>query len=227
MKKEKNFDLTLYLVTDSKGHSEESFLHTIEEACKGGVTLVQLREKEAGGKEYLEKAEKVKKITDRYGIPLIIDDRVDVAIACDAAGVHVGAEDLPVARVRSLLGPDKILGATAKTVETARRALEDGADYLGVGAIYPSATKEGALRTPIERVGEICRRGGLPVTAIGGLNLENLEILRDCPVQGISVVSALMGAENPRQAAERLREKLTDLKIPAVEQKVLSGSGRA
>lgn len=218
-------DLTLYLVTDSRGHSEESFLNTIEEACRGGVTLVQLREKEAGGRAYLERAEKVKQITDRYGIPLIIDDRVDVAIACDAAGVHVGADDLPVSWVRRLLGPDKIVGATAKTLEAALQAGRDGADYLGVGAIYASTTKEGAKRTRIQTVCEICRRGGLPVTAIGGLNLENLDILRDCPVQGIAVVSAVMGAEYPETAAKRLREKLSELGIPATEQGERGESG--
>lgn len=134
-------DMTLYLVTDSTYHTEESFYKTIEEACQGGVTLVQLREKNCGGREYLEKARKVKVITDRYQIPLIIDDRVDVAIACDAAGVHVGSSDLPVSVARELLGPDKIVGATAKTVEAAKKAYEEGADYLGVGAIFPTTTK--------------------------------------------------------------------------------------
>lgn len=119
-------DMTLYLVTDSTYHTEESFYKTIEEACQGGVTLVQLREKNCGGREYLEKARKVKAITDRYQIPLIIDDRVDVAIACDAAGVHVGSSDLPVSVARELLGPDKIVGATAKTVEAAKKAYEEG-----------------------------------------------------------------------------------------------------
>ena len=125
-----NLNVSLYLVTDSTYHTEESFLRTVEDACKGGVTLVQLREKNTGGRDYLEKACKVREITDRYQIPLIIDDRVDVAMACGAAGVHVGASDLPVAEVRRLLGPDKIVGATAKTVEAARKAYQDGADYL-------------------------------------------------------------------------------------------------
>ena len=149
-------DLTLYLVTDSTYHTTESLLQTVEEACKGGVTLVQLREKEAGGKEYLEKAILVKKITDRYGVPLIIDDRVDVAIACDAAGVHVGASDLPVAVARKLLGPEKIVGATAKTVEAAKKAWEEGADYLGVGAIYPTTTKVITILTKPETLKAIC-----------------------------------------------------------------------
>ena len=125
-----DLDMTLYLVTDSTYHTEETFYKTIEEACQGGVTLVQLREKNCGGREYLEKAMKVKAITDRYQIPLIIDDRVDVAIACDAAGVHVGSSDLPVAVARKLLGPDKIVGATAKTVEAAKKAYEDATAAL-------------------------------------------------------------------------------------------------
>ena len=145
----KDLDVTLYLVTDSTYHTEESLLHTVEEACKGGVTLVQLREKNTGGREYLDKALKVKEITDRYHVPLIIDDRVDVALACDAAGVHVGSSDIPVAVARKLMGPDKIVGATAKTVEAAMKAYEDGADYLGVGAIYPTTTKVVTILTKV------------------------------------------------------------------------------
>ena len=121
----KDLDVTLYLVPDSSYHTEESLLRTVEEACKGGVTLVQLREKNKGGREYLYKAFKVKEITDRYNVPLIIDDRVDVALACDAAREHVGASDIPVAVARKLMGPDKIVGATAKTVEAAVKAYED------------------------------------------------------------------------------------------------------
>ena len=145
----KHLDMSLYLVTDSTYHTEESLLRTVEEACEGGVTIVQLREKHAGGREYLEKARKVRAITERYGVPLIIDDRVDVAMACGADGVHVGASDLPVAEARRILGPDKIVGATAKTVETALKAYEDGADYLGVGAIYPTTTKVVTIRTEV------------------------------------------------------------------------------
>ena len=130
------FDPTLYVITDSTYHTTETLLHAVEEACRGGATLIQLREKETGGRAYLELAQQVKAVTDRFQVPLIIDDRVDVAIACDAAGVHVGASDLPVAVCRKLLGPDKIVGATAKSVEAAKAAYEDGADYLGTGAIH-------------------------------------------------------------------------------------------
>ena len=178
MNTENQTDPTLYLVTDSTYHTTASLLETVEEACKGGVTLVQLREKETGGREYLEKALLVKQITDRYGIPLIIDDRVDVAIACDAAGVHVGASDLPVAVARKLLRPDKIVGATAKTVDAAIKAWEEGADYLGVGAIYPTTTKVVAILTKPETLKAICEAVPIPVVAIGGLNAGNMDICR-------------------------------------------------
>ena len=141
--------------------------------------------KETGGREYLEKALLVKQITDRYGIPLIIDDRVDVAIACDAAGVHVGASDLPVAVARKLLGPDKIVGATAKTVDTAIKAWEEGADYLGVGAIYPTTTKVVTILTKPETLKAICEAVPIPVVAIGGLNAGNMDILEGCRMDGV------------------------------------------
>ncbi|MDR0778721.1 MAG: thiamine phosphate synthase, partial [Methanomassiliicoccaceae archaeon] len=133
--------ITLYLVTDSTGMSVDVFLKKVEQACRGGVTIVQLREKEKDGLEYLGLAEKVKRITDNYGIPLIIDDRADIAMAVGAAGVHVGQSDIPVRHLRRLLGNNKIIGASAKTVDQAKRAKDEGADYLGVGAIYPTTTK--------------------------------------------------------------------------------------
>nr|WP_317379699.1 thiamine phosphate synthase [uncultured Faecalimonas sp.] len=212
MNTENQTDLTLYLVTDSTYHTTASLLETVEEACKGGVTLVQLREKETGGREYLEKALLVKQITDRYGIPLIIDDRVDVAIACDAAGVHVGASDLPVAVARKLLGPDKIVGATAKTVDTAIKAWEEGADYLGVGAIYPTTTKVVTILTKPETLKAICEAVPIPVVAIGGLNAGNMDILEGCRMDGVAVVSAIMKAEDPKKAAEELKETIQRMK---------------
>lgn len=204
-------DLTLYCVTDSSCHTEESFLSAVEAACRGGITLLQLREKNIGGREYLRKARMVKEITDRYGIPLIIDDRVDVAMACDAAGVHVGAEDLPVAEARRLLGPDKIVGATAKTVEAATKAWKDGASYLGVGAIYPTTTKVKTVLTKVSTLEEICRAVPIPAAAIGGLNQTNLDILQGVPIAGIAVVSAIMKAEDPKEAASSLKTAVRDL----------------
>ena len=232
----KNLDLSLYLVTDSTYHTEESLLYMVEEACKGGVTLVQLREKNTGGRDYLEKQDyilmkqkvqlrekntggrdylekacKLRAITDRYHIPLIIDDRADVAMACGAAGVHVGASDLPVAEVRRLLGPDKIVGATAKTVEAAKKAYEDGADYLGVGAIYPTTTKVTTVLTAVSTLSDICKAVPIPVVAIGGLNLENMGILTGSGADGIAVVSAIMKAKEPQKAAADLLQAVKQL----------------
>lgn len=204
-------DLTLYLVTDSTGLEEPVFLEKIEQACRGGITLLQLREKEKSGREYFELARKVKSISDRYHIPLIIDDRADVAAAVDAAGVHVGQSDLPVFAARTLLRPGKIVGATAKTVEQAQKAAREGADYLGVGAIYPTTTKVKTVLTPVSTLGEICRSVSIPVAAIGGLNEENCDILRGVPIAGISVVSAVMKAADPCRAAAELRAKVTGL----------------
>ncbi|HIU76345.1 MAG TPA: thiamine phosphate synthase [Candidatus Pelethocola excrementipullorum] len=208
----KNFDLTLYLVTDSTYHSVESLLKTVDEACQGGVTLIQLREKNAGGKEYLEKAIKVKEITDKYQVPLIIDDRVDVALACDAAGVHVGGSDLPVAIARRLMGPDKIVGATAKTVEAAKKAYEDGADYLGVGAIYPTSTKVVTVLTEVSVLENICQAVPIPAIAIGGLNGENMSVLKGTSIAGIAVVSAIMKAEHPKEASAELKQRVNEIK---------------
>lgn len=200
------FNPTLYLITDSTYHTADSLLATVDEALAGGATLVQLREKDAGGRAYLALAERVKAVTDRYGVPLIIDDRADVALACDAAGVHVGAEDLPVESVRRLLGPDKIVGATAKTIEAAVSAYAQGADYLGTGAVYPTTTHVTTKITPVETLNAICRAVPIPVIAIGGLTADNMGVLANSPIAGVAVVSAVMKAEDPRLAAETLRD---------------------
>ena len=201
------FDPTLYVITDSTYHTTESLLRAVDRACAGGATLIQLREKDAGGRDYLALAQRVKAVTDPYQVPLIIDDRVDVALACGAAGVHVGASDLPVAVCRSLLGPDKIVGATAKTVEAARAAYADGADYLGTGAIYPTTTHVTTKITPVSTLNEICRVVPIPVVAIGGLNADNMDVLADSPIAGVAVVSAVMKADDPCAAAAYIKEK--------------------
>ena len=205
-------DLTLYLVTDSTYHTEESFLHTVEEACIGGATIVQLREKGGSSRDYLNQALKVKEITDRYHIPLIIDDRIDIALACDAAGVHVGQSDLPVSYARRLLGPDKSVGATAKTVPQALEAYVQGADYLGVGAMFPTTTKVVTILTAPATLTEIRHTVPIPVVAIGGLNRGNMDILKDTAADGIAVVSAIMKAEDPRSAAEELKKHMIELR---------------
>lgn len=207
-----NLDTTLYLVTDSSGREEKEFLKTVEEALLGGVTLLQLREKDKSAREYMALARKVKEISDRFGVPLLIDDRVDVAAAVDAAGVHVGQSDIPVAAARRILGPDKIVGATAKTVEQALEAWEQGADYLGVGAIYPTTTKVKTVLTSVETLKEICCAVPIPVNAIGGLNAGNMGVLQGTGAAGICVVSAIMKAEDPRETARVLKEKSLRLK---------------
>ena len=204
----KSLDLTLYLVTDSTGLTEDLFLRTVEQACAGGVTVVQLREKEKDGRDYLDLAKKVKQITDRYDVPLIIDDRVDVAIAADAAGVHLGQSDLPVSVARKMLGKDKIIGASAKTVAQAEMAKADGADYLGVGAIFPTTTKVVTVITEVSTLNDIAVRTGLPVVAIGGLNSSNVHVLYDSMADGIAVVSAIMKSNDPCGAAGSLKEQV-------------------
>ncbi len=203
----KEFDSRLYFITDSTLYEEAEFLLRIEQALQGGVTLLQLREKEKSTREYLELAEKVHVLARRYDVPLIIDDRVDVALAIEAEGVHVGASDMPVALARKLMGRNKIVGATAKTVPWAKEAFEQGADYLGVGAIFPTTTKVKTVFTSTETLRDICHAVPIPVNAIGGLNKDNLGVLAGIPIAGICVVSAIMKAEDPRKAAEELKAR--------------------
>ena len=207
----KNFDPSLYFITDSTNYSEEEFLHRVEQALMGGATLVQLREKEKSTREYIELAEKVHAITKRCNVPLIIDDRVDVALAIDAEGVHVGASDMPVATARRLMGTDKIVGATAKTVPWAMEAYEQGADYLGVGAIFPTTTKVITVLTATETLRDICNTVPIPVNAIGGLNKDNIDVLEGIPVAGICVVSAIMKAADPKLATQDLKARAQEL----------------
>ena len=198
-------DVTLYLVTNSDGRGEADFLETIRAACEGGVTLVQLREKEKSGLEYFELAERVKAVTDSFSVPLIIDDRMDVALAVGAAGVHLGRTDLPVAAARAVMGPGKIIGATAKTVEQALAAEKDGADYLGVGAIYPTTTKVVTVITPVSTLNDIAGCVKIPVAAIGGLNAGNMHVLYGSGASGIAVVTAIMNSPDPKETAMGLR----------------------
>ena len=207
----KNFDPSLYFITDSTNFTEEEFLYRLEQALQGGATLLQLREKDKSTREYIALAEKVHEITKRYKVPLIIDDRVDVALAIDAEGVHVGASDMPVATARKLMGKDKIVGATAKTVLWAKEVYEQGADYLGVGAIYPTTTKVKTVLTSTDTLRDICNAVPIPANAIGGLNKDNIDILAEIPIAGICVVSAIMKAENPKQAAMELKARAKEL----------------
>ena len=200
----RKFDPSLYFITDSTGFSEEEFLYRVEQALMGGATLLQLREKEKSTREYIDLAQKVHAVAKRYNVPLIIDDRADVALAIDAEGVHVGASDMPVAAARKLMGEHKIVGATAKTVPWAREAYEQGADYLGVGAIYPTTTKVKTVLTSAETLDAICKAVPIPVNAIGGLNKNNVQILEGIGIAGFCVVSAIMKAADPKAEAEIL-----------------------
>ena len=204
----KNLNTTLYFITDSTGFTNDEFLKKVELALKGGVTMVQLREKEKCTRDYIDLAKKVHKLTELYGVPLIIDDRVDVALASNAEGVHLGKEDMTVSDARKFLGSNKIIGATAKTVEQAVNALNEGADYLGVGAIFPTTTKVKTIITSVETLNEICNAVPIPVNAIGGLTPENIKILKGIPISGVCAVSAIMKAENPCDAAKRFLEEL-------------------
>ena len=207
-----NIDTALYFITDSTGFETEEFLRRVRSALEGGVTIVQLREKNRTTREYIELAEAVHAITKEFNVPLIIDDRIDVMLASDCEGVHVGAEDMPVAVARKLIGKDKILGATAKTVEAAVRAYNDGADYLGVGAIYPTTTKVKTVLTSTETLDAITKAVPIPVNAIGGLNASNLGVLKGINIAGVCAVSAIMKAESPKKAAEELRQAFDDIR---------------
>ena len=209
----KKFDPSLYFITDSTGYTEEEFLYRVEQALIGGATLLQLREKNMSTREYIQLAQKVHAIAKHYNVPLIIDDRVDVALATQAEGVHVGAEDMPVATARKLMGEDKIVGATAKTVPWAKDAYEQGADYLGVGAIYPTTTKVKTVLTSTDTLRDICNAVPIPVNAIGGLNKDNIDVLSGIPIAGICVVSAIMKADDPESAARELKARARELRL--------------
>lgn len=201
-------ELKLYLVTDSDILRGRDFYNSIEEALKGGVTMLQLREKNASGKEFLEKAIKLRELTKKYNVKFIINDRVDIAMLCDADGVHVGQSDIPANKVRELIGEDKIVGVSARTVEEALTAKENGADYLGVGAMFTTRTKLDAKSVSIEKLKEIQEVIKLPVVAIGGLSLSNIYKLKECNVDGYAVVSAILGAENIKLECEKWIEKI-------------------
>lgn len=200
--------LRLYLVTNRYQDPLETFLKKVEQACQSGVTMIQLREKQLTTNQYYELAKMVKQITDTYQVPLIIDDRLDVCLAVDAAGLHIGDDELPVSVARQVLGTEKILGVTAKTVKRALEAEESGADYLGTGAIFPTTTKENAPITLISTLKDICQAVGIPVVAIGGLTCEKIHQLSGTGIAGIAVVRDLMQA---RDIEARTQEFLTKL----------------
>lgn len=201
----------LYLVTNRYQDSLENFLEKVETACRSGVTIIQLREKNLTTNQYYQLAKQVKEITDAYQVPLIIDDRLDVCLAVDAAGLHIGDDELPVSVARKVLGPEKILGVTAKTVKRALEAETSGADYLGTGAIFPTTTKENAPITLISTLKTICQTVAIPVVAIGGLTSENIDQLIGTGIAGVAVVRDLMQAEDIEAKAHAFLTKLNDI----------------
>ena len=203
--------LRLYLVTNRYQDSLESFLEKVETACRSGVTIIQLREKNLTTNQYYQLAKQVKEITDAYQVPLIIDYRLDICLSVDAAGLHIGDDELPVSVARKVLGPEKILGVTAKTVKRALEAETWGADYLGTGAIFPTTTKENAPITLISTLKTICQTVAIPVVAIGGLTSENIDQLAATGIAGVAVVRDLMQAEDIEAKTQAFLTKLDDI----------------
>jgi thiamine-phosphate pyrophosphorylase len=206
MKRNAAINYSLYLVTDQSLLKGKNLLKSIEDAIIGGVTIVQLREKELGTKDFFDLAKQVKVVTDKYQVPLIINDRLDIALAVDAAGLHIGQDDLPIIVARKILGPAKILGISASNVEEAITAQVDGADYIGVGAIFPTGTKLDALQVNLETLRLIKNKVTIPVVAIGGINQNNALLVINEKIDGIAVVSAILAEHDCRQAAQKLHD---------------------
>lgn len=197
-------DYTLYLCTDRRLMTTDTIEEAVELAIQGGVTVVQLREKECTSREFYQIAKDVKAITDAYEVPLLINDRLDIALAVRADGVHLGQTDIPIHVARDVLGPDKIVGATANTLAKAEEAWKSGADYLGVGDVFGTSTKTDTTHVTLEELKAIKESVEIPVIAIGGVNAENIASLRETGVDGVAVISAIIGQKDITAAAEKL-----------------------
>ena len=220
--KTKKIDYSLYLVTDRRWLGEKSLKDAVEEAIQGGATAVQLREKYISSREYLEIAKRVKDVTDRCGIPFIINDRIDIAFACDADGVHLGSDDLSIPIAHAILGREKIVGASACTLAEALALEAQGADYLGVGAVFPTGTKTDADQVALTELAKIKANVRIPVVAIGGIGLGNIEAALKTGIDGVAVVSAIMAQRDIAGAAKTLANILKALllrEIPVKERR--------
>lgn len=200
-------NLLLYAVTDRSWLNGRTLYEQVEEALKGGVTFVQLREKNLDDTAFLQEAKEIKELCARYNVPFVINDNVDIAAEIDADGVHVGQSDMEAGDVRKKLGPDKIIGVSAQTVEQALRAQAHGADYLGVGAVFPTGSKADAVEVSHDTVREICRAVDIPVIAIGGITRENVIELKGTGICGIAVISAIFGQQDIEEAARTLKSR--------------------
>lgn len=201
-------DLKLYLVTDSEMLEGRDFYKCIEDAIASGITTVQLREKDASGRAFLKKAMKLREITRRYGIKFIVNDRVDIALICDADGVHVGQSDIDAREVRKLIGDDKILGVSARTLEEAICAKNDDADYLGIGSIFTTSTKLDAKSASFETVKVIKEKVDIPFVLIGGIKLDNIDKLKSLNSDGYAIISAILKSENISKEVEKWTLKI-------------------
>ena len=204
-------DILLYAVTDRAWLNGETLESQVEKALKGGATFVQLREKELDEEMFLEEAKKIKKLCAEYHVPFVINDNVDIALKVDADGVHVGQSDMEAGKVREKLGPDKIIGVSAQTVEQALRAQEHGADYLGVGAVFPTGSKADAVEVDHDVLKAICEAVDIPVIAIGGITKDNVKDLAGSGICGIAVISAIFGQKDIEAATKELRERTQNM----------------
>ncbi|SCY42806.1 thiamine phosphate synthase [Alkaliphilus peptidifermentans] len=207
MKDKKTVNYGLYLVTDRIALNGRLLIDSIEEAILGGVTLIQLREKNTSSLEFYEIALEVKKLVLKYELPLIINDRMDIALAVDADGIHLGQKDLPPRVARSILGDNKIIGVSAATIEEAKIAEKEGADYIGVGALFPTDTKENTRRVTLEEIKRIKESIAVPVVGIGGINEENIDAVKSTGIDGVAVVSAILSQNNIMESARSLRKR--------------------
>ena len=197
-------DYSLYVCTDRDIMTTDTLEEAVELAIKGGATIIQLREKDCTSREFYELALSIKDITDAYEVPLIINDRLDIALAVHADGVHLGQSDIPVQVARNVMGPNCIVGATANTLEKAKEAWQSGADYLGVGDVFGSATKNDTKPVELKELKKICDTVKIPVVAIGGISKKNIHLLKDAGVAGVAVISAVLGQTDITAAAEEL-----------------------
>lgn len=206
-----NIDYSVYLVTDRDLLKGRKLTEVIEEAILGGTSIVQLREKCASSLEFYEIAKEVKKITDKYNVPLIINDRIDIALAIDASGVHLGQSDIPCSIARKILPKGKIIGVSAHNLKEAEKALKDGADYLGCGAVFNTSTKKDVTTLSYEGLKEITDNINIPIVAIGGINENNIITLKGSGINGVAVVSSIIGKENVKDASKNLKELVKKL----------------
>lgn len=201
----------LYLVTDTNICSREKLVSVTEAAIKGGVTLVQLREKDISTREFFAEALELKKLCKHYNVPLLINDRIDIALAVDADGIHIGQSDMPLKVSRKILGPNKIIGLSAGNVNRAVEAVSDGADYLGVGAVFPTSTKKDVSNVGIEMLKQVRKSVDIPIVGIGGINPDNISQLYGSGIEGVAVVSCIMGSDDPYAVSKQLSQMVKEL----------------